>query len=683
MKWESFTSIQEQAIPVILQTTHDVIISAGTASGKTEAAFLPVLTLVEESAKKSVKILYISPLKALLNNQFERTEKLCEHMDISINSWHGDISSNKKKNFLKDPSGILQITPESIESLFINRTESLEVLFSELEFIIIDEIHAFIGTDRGVHLRSLLSRISEISKQRPRIIGLSATINQFGEVQKWVNFKHWETVEVVEDKFSDKALLYYLMYFDIDEQGNKPKALFEDIRELTLNDKAIIFCNSRANVENTTLQLNQLADSEMYYAHHASIDKAEREYVEQLMAQTTLPKSVVATSTLELGVDIGSVDLVIQIDSTYTVSSLKQRLGRSGRKTGAEQVLQIYATQPDSLLQAVAVMELLLEKWVEPANRYKVPYDVLIQQIISICAEKNGITVENLMAAIKRNDSFLMLEASKIESLIKRLIKEDILEKVEGRNELIVGLEGGRLLRSKEFYAMFETVEEYELVEQGKKIGKVEKIPGIGSGDNIILAGKMWTITGIDEAKNICHVAPATNGSPPKSQGSGGEIHQVVGEKMMEILCNDQTFNYLDPVAMEHLNQLRFNYQLHRVTANERILWKKGQTYKFETFTSTKLTRTLAKMLKVLGANVWKYDAVGRIYFNGEINFKKLKTFKGTAENLAEYLDEKEGAQSKYSSYLPTELREEIQIQRELDLEGAIKFLNEVTLRIL
>ena len=277
MKWNSFTPIQDKSIPTVLQTEQDLIISAATASGKTEAAFLPILTKVEESAKTNLNVLYISPLKALINNQFDRIEKLCEYMNIAVHKWHGDVSQAKKKKFMDNPTGILQITPESIEGLFINRPGVLDKLFSQIEFIVIDEIHSFIDAERGVQLRSLLSRISEISKSKPRIVGLSATINNFELVKKWVNPFDSENVDIIEDKKADKKLLYYLMYFDTDKDNKKPIELYEDIRELTREQKSIIFCNSRAMVEETTVMLNRLAEKECagecYYPHHSSIDK--------------------------------------------------------------------------------------------------------------------------------------------------------------------------------------------------------------------------------------------------------------------------------------------------------------------------------------------------------------------------------------------------------------------------
>jgi ATP-dependent helicase Lhr and Lhr-like helicase len=495
MKWDKFTPIQNKTIPIIMETSKDVIVSSGTASGKTEAAFLPIISKVEVEATEKLKVIYVSPLKALINNQFDRIEKLCSTNDISIHKWHGDVSQSKKKKIIQNPSGILQITPESIESLFINRTNHIRGLFKNVEFIVIDEIHSFINSERGAQLRSLLSRMEQYVENKPRIVGLSATISNFDRVKQWVNSKNPENVEIVQAKGSDRNLMYYLMHFESSEDKQKPVELYEDIRALTRDQKAIVFCNARGEVEETTVFLNRLADKdkvgETYFAHHSSVDKVEREYVEKTMIESKMPKSVIATSSLELGIDIGDVDIVAQLDSTFTVSSLKQRLGRSGRKKGADQMLQLYSTQKDSLVQSIAVMELILEKWIEPAVGYKAPYDILFHQIISICQETNGLTMPELVSMVKGNHVFSRLDANKIHDLIMHMIEHEFLEMLQGSEEIIVGITGERILRSKEFYAVFQTPEEYVVLEGARKIGNIEKSPLFHEGDNIILAGKL------------------------------------------------------------------------------------------------------------------------------------------------------------------------------------------------
>ncbi|MDN7242859.1 DEAD/DEAH box helicase [Planococcus sp. N028] len=685
MKWDAFTPIQDMAIPAIIKTKNDVVLSSGTASGKTEAAFLPILSMVEKEAESKLKVIYISPLKALINNQFMRIESLCEYTDIPIHRWHGDVSQSKKKKFLKAPAGILQITPESIESLFVNRTEQLQMVFQDVDFVVIDEIHSFLDSERGVHLRSLLSRMKTHTVNRPRIIGLSATIDNFELVKKWVNPDHPEHVEVIESPGSDKSLLYSLMHFRANEARQIPLELFEDMRELTRTQKALIFCNSRGVVEESTVLLNRLAlkekVGETYYAHHSSIDKKEREFVEKTMSESTSPKSVVATSSLELGIDVGNIDLVVQLDSTYTVSALKQRLGRSGRKQDSSQMLQLYSTSEDSLLQSLAVMELVRDKWVEPARGYSIPYDILFHQIISICKETNGLQKEKLLEEIQKNEIFYPLEDSKIQSVIENMLEREELEEIQGSQELIVGLEAERLLRGKDFYAVFMTSEEYEVIAGMKRIGKLDKIMFLNVDDNVILAGKLWTIQEIDSDRNKVYVKKAADGKPPKYTSGGIKIHKRIGEKMMEILCSDEVFTYVNEEARDTLEEIRRPYRHTGINKNQRVIWKNKEDMLFETFTGTTITQTLVWMFRCFGIQTKAPDGLGRIKLPGYVDIQELfSEVRNKAWNPNEILGQTKETElflSKYKPNLPETLQEEMHVAHEVDIEGALKYLNE------
>ncbi|MBP2241816.1 ATP-dependent Lhr-like helicase [Cytobacillus eiseniae] len=683
MKWDTFTSIQDKTIPIIMETSKDVIVSSGTASGKTEAAFLPIISRIENNAEDQLKVLYISPLKALINNQFERIERLCEHSHIPVHKWHGDVSQSYKNKFVKKPSGILQITPESVESLFINRTEHIRHLFKGLGFIVIDEIHSFINTARGVQLRSLLSRIEDYTNERARIVGLSATIDNFELVKEWVNYKDIENVEIIEAKGSDKELLYYLMHFETGEDRKKPVELFEDIRELTKNQKAIIFCNSRGEVEEATVFLNRLAEKdnvgESYYAHHSSIDKKEREYVEKTMVVSKVPKTVIATSSLELGIDIGDVDIVIQVDSTFTVSSLKQRLGRSGRKRSANQMLQLYSTDDDSLVQSLAVMELILEKWIEPAEGYPIPYDIVFHQVLSICQETNGITLEKLVSELKASHIFYALDERLVEKLIRHMIENDHLEKIRGIDELIVGIEGERILRSKDFYAVFMTPEEFTVLEGIRRIGTLDKTSMLNVRDNIILAGKLWTIRDIDFDKNKVYVQKAVNGKPPRYSGGGVKIHKRIGEKMMELLCSDKEIGYIDGKANITLADLRKPYHHYKVNLKERIIWEEKGEMVFETYTGTNITRNIVWALRSLGVTVKSVDGAGRITIDGNFDMEELlqemNKINWTPETFIKHTTDQEFFFSKFSTYLPKDIQKEMHIANEIDIKGMREYL--------
>ncbi|MGF6950183.1 ATP-dependent Lhr-like helicase [Neobacillus sp. B4I6] len=688
MKWDRFTPIQEKTIPIIIHTKKDVIISSGTASGKTEAAMLPVLSLIEKEARNALKVIYISPLKALINNQFERIDKLCEYSDIAIHRWHGDVSQSKKEKFLKNPTGILQITPESIESLFVNRTNQLKASFKEVEFIVIDEIHSFFDNARGVHLRSLLSRLTNYTTVPPRIVGLSATIENFDLVKNWVNYANPGNVDIVEVKGSDKELMFHLMHIPSDT-SLLPLELFEDIRELIRHQKSIIFCNNRGQVEETTVALNRLAAregmGETYYPHHSSIDKKEREYVEKVMSESTHPKSVVATSSLELGIDIGNIEVVIQIDSTYSVSSLKQRLGRSGRKRDAAQMLQLYSTDDDSLVQSLAVMELIIEKWVEPSKGYLYPFDVLFQQLISISQEHNGIPLEELMGKIKRNDIFHELPLDDVEHLIQHMIDKEFLEIVRGSQEIIVGLEGERILRSKDFYAVFLSTEEYEVMEGIKKIGRLDKAFIINIGDHIILGGRLWSIKDIDYDRNKVYVTKAASGKKPAYTGGPGSIHKKIAEKMMEILCSEKVFTYVNASAMIALNEISKKYWMNKVTSEQRVIWIDKDEGIFESYTGTTITKTLVWMLRYFGVGAKVKDGIGRIAItkpNATTDIlHQIKNKQWTAEELLPYIEEHELFQSKYTEQIGPHLQVKMHIANEINIEETVEYLKQYQFR--
>ncbi|MED3647392.1 helicase-related protein, partial [Halalkalibacterium halodurans] len=534
-----------------------------------------------------------------------------------------------------------------------------------------------------------------LSKNRPRIIGLSATIDNFQFVKEWVNYKFPDEVEIVDEKGSEKQLLYYLMHFpekEEEHEGSKLEvSLFEDMRELTKNQKAIIFCNNRGSVEEITVFLNRLAEQdkvgETYYAHHSSIDKKEREYVEKIMVESKLPKTVVATSTLELGIDIGDVDIVIQLDSTFTVSSLKQRLGRSGRKREAKQMLQVYTTKRDSLLQSLAVMELALEKWIEPAKGYLLPYDILFHQILSICQETNGVTLSNLLERIENNHIFYQLGALDVQILINHMLEHDYLEMVQGPNEIIVGLAGERILRSRDFYAVFKTPEEYTVLEGVRKIGTLDKSVFLGvEGDNIILAGKLWTIKQIDTEKNKIYVSKAVNGKPPKYSSSGVKLHKKIGEKIMEILCDNPQFHYTNQEALDSLNDLRRFYHENELVPTDRVVKVEESNFLLESFTGTVIAQTLVLMLRSLGFEAKLIDGLNRISIEGLFSMDVIDYIKYEAwepKKLMEFVYETELFDSKFSRLLPENLLVKMHIVHEMDIKGAIDYLNKTNFKFI
>jgi len=685
MKWERFTPVQDQTIPLIMQTDSDIIVSANTASGKTEAVFLPIITKIEASAQVELKVIYISPLKALINNQFERIETLCQDCEIKIYRWHGDIGQSQKNKLLKYPSGILQITPESLESLFINKNEHLKNLFQGVEFIVIDEIHSFLDSQRGTQLRSLLSRMSSYTRVRPRILGLSATISNFDLIKRWINHKKPEAVEVVEASDAGKELQYSLLHFPAGKDKKLPLELLEDLRDVTRDNQSLIFCNSRGTVEETTVMLNRLAEKEGvkegYFAHHSSIDKAEREYVEKKLATSKTPQSIVCTSSLELGIDIGGIDLVCQLDTTFTVSSLKQRMGRSGRKQEDAQLLQMYTTSGDSLVQSIAVMKLLLEGWIEPATGYQLPYDILFHQIISLCQEYNGLTWSRLLNSLQENAAFYNLPKHDLVNLISHMVHTEMLEIVPGPNEYIVGLEGERLLRGKDFYSVFMVAIYYDVYCGIRKIGQLDKGIRFDIGENVILAGKLWTIKDMDTNKNKIYVLAAVNAKKPKYLSDPGKIDRKIAETIFDVLCSEEQFYYLDSKAVQSLEGLRRKYLMYGVSLKQRVAWELRDILIFEPFVGTVICNTLIWLLRaVSGVDIKRVSSqVERIVLPKDVIFsdlvEKIRCRAWKDADLVLYIRENEWLVTKYSPYLMDELQRKMHFKSEMDLKGALTFL--------
>ncbi|HEY9902099.1 MAG TPA: DEAD/DEAH box helicase, partial [Candidatus Sericytochromatia bacterium] len=395
--WTELRPVQVEACRVIFDTEAHLLIAAGTASGKTEAAFLPVLTLLYENPSSSVGVLYIGPIKALINDQFERLNDLLKEADIPVWAWHGDISQSRKNKLVKKPEGVLQITPESLESLLINKNTELIRLFGDLRFIIIDEIHAFMGSERGCQILCQLARLSRYTQNQPRRIGLSATLGDYSLAEEWLRSGTEIPVITPEIKGGQRKVQLSLEHFYLTEEEpslpppdkgdgirkqSASSPYYRHIFENSKSRKCLIFANNRAEIESVIANLRQIAEAErlpdIYHVHHGSISASLREEAEKAMRDSS-PAVTAATVTLELGIDIGQLERVIQLEAPLSVASFLQRLGRSGRRGTAADMQFVCAEDelsgeeslpeqiPWQLLQAIAIIQLYLEeRWIEP-----------------------------------------------------------------------------------------------------------------------------------------------------------------------------------------------------------------------------------------------------------------------------------------------------------------------------
>lgn len=684
-RWDALRPIQVAAITKILGTDNHYILVSRTASGKTEAAFLPVLS-AGDFKEPGVQVLYISPLIALINDQFQRAESLCEYLDVPVTRWHGEASKSAKNKLLQEPRGILLITPESIEALFANHPEHALTLFAHLKFIIIDEIHSFLGTDRGLHLKSLVSRIGQLAKARPaRIIGLSATLGDYDEVKRFTGEP--DRTKVLRDN-TPREMRAQFVYWPVTGIKGYPAAFIDDLYEATKDHKVLLFPNSRAKVEELALKLKQTAENEKghtaYFTHHSSVNKEVREYVEDFAKNNKrYPFCIVCTSTLELGIDIGSVDLVVQVDATNSITSLIQRTGRSGRQENAQGNLLVYATNPWTLLQSIACWDLYREGFVEPLYNRPKPFDILFHQILSVLKGSSGMAKKPLVKKLIRNVAFSNFEEAEIITLIDYMIKADYVEDL--KRELIVGYEGEQLTNSRDFYAMFTAPQMLTVIHAGKSIGTIPYHPSLFPGFQILLAAKSWKITHIDSNAAKVTVEPGIGQGKAVFSGEGGDVHARVDEKMLELLCSSRTIEGLDTDGVNCLEALRlpFNPTKIKDVQRERPVLVNNEVITWYVFAGSKIYDTLAFLLREADVVLDKHGITLTVVMELSQLIPRLQQELALLPAcISEIMDADPDRfyLGKWGQYLPLAFKKAYVLEQEFDIAGTAVFIDKLQL---
>jgi len=691
-KWESLRPIQEAAIQKIISTDRNYILISRTASGKTEAAFLPILSKVNFK-EPGVKVLYISPLIALINDQFMRVEKLCEYLDVPVTKWHGEASKGAKDRLIKDPGGIVLITPESIEAMFVNKPYNVQHLFSSLEYVVIDEIHSFLGSDRGIHLQSLLQRLQRINKNAFKIVGLSATVNgdhQYIELKEFLGDPANTTV--IKDT-NPKPINAVFKYFQgtVDEL---PLDLLKDLYIRTRDRKVLVFPNARGRVEEVAVKLKKISEKvgghPNYFAHHSSVDKEVREYVEFFAKKSKTENFCIScTSTLELGIDIGNVDEVAQIDATHSIASLIQRVGRSGRREGKSSNLLLYATEKWSHLQSLACWLLFTEQYIEPVNVHQKPYDVLVHQILSMVKGSSGITLTKILEELAVNLTFKNIKPEEVTEIIDHLTLIDFLEKL-GR-EYIIGVEGEKVVNARDFYTLFHTPVYFKVSSQGIKIGELPLSPQIRVDENIYLSARIWKIKDIDFESKKIEVIPTKDGKKPMFLGDSADTATRIRQKMLEILISEDHYDFMDDGGKEIIRQMREEFKVFDITdpKTERpfLSGPEKENIEFYSFAGSKINRTLSFILNKMGIgntlddreSLFEIELQKKSEFMSLLKDPVLCTtdFEPFLTELLETLPEILSF-SKWGTYLPLQYQAAIVKERYFDFDGCFRFLEKL-----
>lgn len=597
--WTDLRDIQEAAIGPILDGKQDVIIAASTAGGKTEAAFLPICSRLAEHSGGSVRALYISPLKALINDQYDRLERLCDRLNIPVHRWHGDVASNRKRRVLNDPTGVLLITPESLEALFVLRGTAIARIFSELDFVVIDELHSFIGEERGQQLQSLLGRLDLVLRRRIPRIALSATLGDMDLAAEFLRPGRVMPCERLESKQAGQEVKLQIRGYRIpapldpsearDGMGVDPwddaavpmigSHIFKTLRG---NDN-LIFANSKRNVEIYGDHLRQMSEREQvpneFWPHHGSLAKELREHAEAALKDHSLPVSVVCTTTLEMGIDIGTVASVAQIGVPSSVASLRQRLGRSGRR-GEPSVMRLYIEEPElepdsppqdrvraELVQAIAMVKLLIARWCEPPETGALHLSTLVQQLLSLIAQYGGARPDEAWRILCQQGVFPAVSEQVFVALLRELGRRDLI--VQSRDEtILLGVTGERIVNHYSFYTAFVTPEEYHLLSADRELGTLPISHPLSEGSYLIFAGQRWRVLGVDVEARIVTLEPAPAGRAPSFIGTGSDVHERVRQEMKTVYESVDVPPFLDPAAQELFREGREafkRYKLDRV----------------------------------------------------------------------------------------------------------------------
>lgn len=590
-KWEELRDVQDKAIAAILGGRNDVLIAAATAAGKTEAAFLPILTKVAARTEPGVSVLYVSPLKALINDQFRRLDDLCERMEIDVVRWHGDAPQAAKQRTRRDPRGVVLITPESIEAMLLRRPGDAMRMLGALDFIVIDELHAFLSGPRGLHLATLLRRLDALSVEPARRIGLSATIGDLSVAAGWLNPASPSSVSIVESLADSPELRLQVRAYaddedaeDIDglEAEEKPVALdfIADHMFATLRGaNNLVFAGSRRRVEALADRLRTRSEKagvpNEFFPHHGSLSKELREELEDRLKQSNLPTTAVATTTLELGIDIGSIKSVAQVGAPRSLASLRQRLGRSGRRRGVPAILRMYVRERNlgqdsdpldhlrlETVRAVAAVRLLVAKFVEPPSVVDAVATVALHQTLSVIAQEGGQRADRLFETICSGGSLSVLGKGDYVELLRGMASADnrLLEQAPD-GTIMLGEIGERLTAGRDFYAVFSTDEEWRIVCGGRTLGAIPISNPVAIGVVIAFAGQRWRIASVDDRSKVLEVERHRSGKIPQFDNVTSEpVHDRLSAEMRAVLEGDGIPAYLDAAAADFLRQGREAY---------------------------------------------------------------------------------------------------------------------------
>lgn len=671
--WRELRPVQELAVEAILDGNNAIVL-APTAGGKTEAGLLPALDILMRRPARGVGVLYLSPLRALLNNQEPRVELLSRLAGLTSFKWHGDVRADRKKRFLADPDDVLMITPESLEVMLLTARFPKRELLGNLKLVLIDEIHAFAGDDRGDHLVALLERVATYATADFQRVGLSATVGNPEMLLEWVQGGSRRPGVVTRPPREPSPRLIEIHPL-AEGEDPAPRAV-----ALARGRKSLLFAESRGRVERFKTALEDFGVQA--FAHHASLSRELREDAERAFRQGQ-SCCIVCTSTMELGLDVGDLDLVLQLGAPATVSGFLQRLGRTGRRPGTKGRMAFLTDEEDSFLQACALVSLAQRGWVEPVTPSTRSVHIFLHQVLARILEHSGVGRRALVEGAGDPYCFRDLTVDERESLLDHLLATEILERVDAL--LILGAAGEKhfgYANFRELYSVFDAPSQLRVVTTtNQEIGQLETwfARALAEPFVFVLGGRAWVTTHCDWEKALLTVKPAPRGRFPSWMGSPRLLCREVCEEMRSLLIDPQPTAFLADAPAAVLERLR-RERAELLRPSRLVLQRLGDTVVLHTYAGGRVNQVLGLLAeertrqKVSVDNValrMPIPASGPWWSGWERILEEVRSGLGTETIEALTARLPRGRLSKFQPYLPPEMEKRWLVERTLDPASA------------
>ncbi len=651
--WKELRPLQELSIGPILARNHALLI-APTAGGKTESAIFPLLSRMLTEEWDGLSILYICPLKALLNNLHERLEYYLGLVGRCCAVWHGDITQSRRQQILRTTPDCLLTTPESLEAMLVSRKVEHRQFFASLRAVVVDEIHAFAGDDRGWHLLFVLERISRLAPAEPQRIGLSATVGNPDQLLEWfAGHCSGNKTTVVAPSNGIAA-----PEVQIDYVGSLENAAIV-ISSLHRGEKRLVFCDSRSRVEQVAAALR--SHGVETYLSHSSLSVDQRRQAEAAFSQAS-NCVIVATSTLELGIDVGNLDRIIQIDCPNTVASFLQRIGRTGRRPGTRRNCLFLATSQNALHRTIALVALWEAGFVEPISAPAAPYHILTQQLLALILQENGLGIHGLQQWLGRIPFVRDLPREEIQGLLEHLVRTGILVEDQG----VLGLgptaeadygyryfsELLSVFTTPPVFTVFHGNQEVGTVDQGNFLTQVEGPRFIG------LAGRTWRVLHVDWKARKAHVEPDGSGGKTRWMGGAPGLSFQLAQSLQRVAAEDTIPNHLSKRATEALKEIRDEFAWVRAEHTHLLPAKETGRTEWWTFAGQQVNDTLADLLRHRCEVVAEADSLA-VFLRLDMNQARecIEKLRGLADSeITIQVDPEADSEFKFAEILPKQL---------------------------